>query len=175
MTRFTSPRIIVALTLLMAMGIAVVAQQRSTASTMTTAATSFLASLTPEQRQQATFAFDSDERLRWHFVPQFERNGLQVKAMTEPQRKLAHDLLKSGLSARGYTTYTQIMQLENIRRSPSARPPSSPPAASSPPPGRPAPRPEAIRRPAPPAMPGAAICGAARPRPATTPPGCGAP
>jgi hypothetical protein len=52
--------------------------------------------------------------MRWHFVPQFERNGLQVRAMTEPQRKLAHALLKTGLSARGYTTYTQIMQLENI-------------------------------------------------------------
>ena len=81
---------------------------------MTTAATSFLASLTPEQRQRATFAFDSAERMRWHFVPQFERNGLQVREMTEPQRKLAHELLKTGLSARGYTTYTQIMQLENI-------------------------------------------------------------
>ena len=34
--------------------------------------------------------------------------------MTEPQRKLAHDLLKTGLSQRGYMTYTQIMQLENI-------------------------------------------------------------
>ena len=116
MTRFTSPRIILALGLLAALGGgAVVAQQRSSAS-MTTAATSFLASLTPEQKQQATFAFDSAERLRWHFVPQFERNGLQIKAMTEPQRKLAHELLKTGLSARGYTTYTQIMQLENILR-----------------------------------------------------------
>ncbi|HLG56932.1 MAG TPA: DUF3500 domain-containing protein [Vicinamibacterales bacterium] len=113
MSRFTSPRLILALVLLTALGGAVVAQQRSSAS-MTSAATSFLASLTPEQRQQATFAFDSAERLRWHFVPQFERNGLQVKAMTEPQRKLAFDLLKTGLSARGYTTYTQIMQLENI-------------------------------------------------------------
>jgi hypothetical protein len=47
-------------------------------------------------------------------VPQFERNGLELKDMTEPQRKLAHELLKTGLSARGYTTYTQIMQLENI-------------------------------------------------------------
>ena len=113
MSRFTSPRLILALVLLTALGGAVVAQQRSSAS-MTSAATSFLASLTPEQRQQATFAFDSAERLRWHFVPQFERNGLQVKAMTEPQRKLAHELLKTGLSARGYTTYTQIMQLESI-------------------------------------------------------------
>jgi hypothetical protein len=116
MTRFTSPRIILALVLLAALGGgAVVAQQRSSAS-MTTAATNFLASLTPEQKQQATFAFDSAERLRWHFVPQFERNGLQIKTMTEPQRKLAHELLKTGLSARGYTTYTQIMALENILR-----------------------------------------------------------
>ena len=113
MTRLKSPRIIVVAAVLVAMGIAVVAQQRATAS-MTTAATNFLAALTPEQRQQATFAFDSAERLRWHFVPQFERNGLQVKAMSEPQRKLAHELLKTGLSARGYDTYTKIMQLENI-------------------------------------------------------------
>jgi hypothetical protein len=98
----------------MALGIAVVAQQRTTVPSMTTAATSFLASLTPEQRQQAAYAFDSAERLRWHFVPQFERNGLQIRSMTEPQRKLAHDLLKTGLSARGYDTYTKIMQLENI-------------------------------------------------------------
>src|SRR4029078_8945258 len=102
MTRLKSPRLILAVGLIAALSIAVVAQQRSTATSMTTAATAFLASLTPEQRQQATFAFDSAERLRWHFVPQFERNGLQIKAMTEPQRKLAHDLLKTGLSARGY-------------------------------------------------------------------------
>ena len=113
MTRITSPRIVLAIGLLVAFCAAVVAQQRS-APTMATAATNFLASLTPEQRQRATFAFDSAERMRWHFVPQFERNGLQVREMTEPQRKLAHELLKTGLSARGYTTYTQIMQLENI-------------------------------------------------------------
>jgi hypothetical protein len=116
MTRFTSPRVILALGLVTALSIAVVAQQRSTVPSMTTAATNFLASLTPEQRQQTTFAFDSAERMRWHFVPQFERNGLQIKAMTEPQRKLAHELLKTGLSARGYDTYTKIMQLESILR-----------------------------------------------------------
>jgi hypothetical protein len=116
MARITSPRLILALGLLSVFSIAIVAQQRSTAQSMTTAATNFLAGLTPEQRQQATFAFDAAERLRWHFVPQFERNGLQIKAMTEPQRKLAHDLLKTGLSARGYDTYTKIMALENILR-----------------------------------------------------------
>ena len=116
MTRFTSPRFILALGLAGGLGHRCRRAAALDRASMTTAATSFLASLTPEQRQQATFAFDSAERLRWHFVPQFERNGLQVKAMTEPQRKLAHELLKTGLSARGYDTYTQIMQLENILR-----------------------------------------------------------
>jgi Protein of unknown function (DUF3500) len=114
MTRLISPRLMLALGLLAALGGAIVHAQRSSSSSMATAAERFLASLTPEQRQQATFTFDSPERLRWHFVPQFERNGLTVKAMTEPQRKLAHDLLKTGLSERGYSTYSQIMQLESI-------------------------------------------------------------
>ena len=115
MTRLISPRVMLALGILAALGGAIVHAQRSSSSAaMATAAERFLASLTPEQRQQATFPFDSPERLRWHFVPQFERNGLMIKAMTEPQRKLAHELLKTGLSDRGYTTYTQIMQLENI-------------------------------------------------------------
>ena len=115
MKRLISPRIILALGVLAALGGAIVqAQRTSSSAAMATAAEKFLSSLTPEQRQQATFPFDSPERLRWHFVPQFERNGLQIKAMTEPQRKAAHELLRTGLSDRGYTTYTQIMQLENI-------------------------------------------------------------
>ena len=115
MTRLISPRVLLALGVVAALGGAIVhAQRTSSSAAMATAAEKFLASLTPEQRQQATFQFDSAERLRWHFVPQFERNGLQLKAMTEPQRKLAQDLLKTGLSDRGYTTYSQIMQLENI-------------------------------------------------------------
>ena len=117
MRRFISPRLVVVLVLAGACAAAVVVSaQRSSrvAASMATAANNFLASLTPAQRQQATFAFEGAERLRWHFVPQFERNGLQIKAMTEPQRRLAHELLKTGLSTRGYTTYTEIMELENI-------------------------------------------------------------
>ena len=117
MSRLTSPRVILALVILAALGGAIVqAQRTSSSAAMATAAEKFLGSLTPEQRQQATFTFESAERLRWHFVPQFERNGLMIKTMTEPQRKLAHELLKTGLSDRGYTAYTQIMQLENILR-----------------------------------------------------------
>ena len=94
---------------------AVGAADRSPAA-MADAATKFLASLTAEQRQQATFAFDSSEREHWGFVPSemFPRNGLILGAMSEPQRKLAHDLLRSGLSQRGYLTASSIMDLESI-------------------------------------------------------------
>jgi hypothetical protein len=94
---------------------ALAAAERSSA-TMAAAATRFLAGLTPEQRQQASFPFTADERLHWHFIPteMFPRNGLTIKAMTEPQRKLARDLLRAGLSQRGYLTATSIMDLETV-------------------------------------------------------------
>jgi hypothetical protein len=87
-------------------------------SAMADTASRLLSSLTPEQRQQAAFAFDADERTHWHFIPteQFPRKGLLIRSMTEPQRKLAHDLLKAGLSQRGYLTATAIMDLETVLR-----------------------------------------------------------
>ena len=113
-------------------------------SAMTSAATKFLASLTPEQRQKASFAFESGERMHWHFIPtgpppMFPRNGLTIKEMTEPQRKLAHDLLKAGLSQRGYLTATSIMDLENVlgaleAAQRAAAPPRGPGAPPAPPP-----------------------------------------
>ena len=118
MTRFISPRLAVAVALLGALVAgAVVSAQRATA-TMATAATAFLTSLTPEQRAQATFPLDSAERLRWNFIPTeaFPRKGLLLKDMTEAQRTAAHALLRSGLSARGYETYSAIIQLENVLR-----------------------------------------------------------
>ena len=86
---------------------------------MATAADRFLESLTPEQRAQAAFGFQSDEREKWHFIPteMFPRNGLTIKAMTDAQRAHAHDLLSAGLSQRGYLTATAIMDLEAVLRS----------------------------------------------------------
>jgi uncharacterized protein DUF3500 len=105
-----------AIVLAMAVGSMVAAERSSSA--MTTAATRFLSGLTPEQRQQATFAFDADERLHWHFIPteMFPRKGLLIRSMNESQRKLAHDLLKTGLSQRGYMTAASIMDLETVLR-----------------------------------------------------------
>ena len=116
MRRFVSPRSILSLALLGALAAgAIVSAQRSSAA-MATAAGAFLAALSPDQRQRAAFAFESEERLRWNFIPSeaFPRNGLLIKDMTAPQRDLAHDLLKTGLSQRGYLTYTSIIELETI-------------------------------------------------------------
>ena len=113
--RLRSPRLVLMVASVAALVTgALVAAERSS-SAMASAATAFLSSLTPQQRQQAVFPFDGAERLHWNYIPTdgFPRNGLTVKEMTEPQRKLAHDLLKAGLSQRGYLTATAIMDLEN--------------------------------------------------------------
>jgi hypothetical protein len=98
----------------LAAGSTIAAERSSTR--MAGAAVRFLDSLSPEQRQKAVFPFDGAERFHWHFIPTetFRRNGLTIKEMSEAQRRLAHELLKSGLSQRGYITATQIMDLETV-------------------------------------------------------------
>jgi hypothetical protein len=96
---------------------AVRAAERSPAA-MADAATKLLASFTAEQRQEASFPFESGEREHWGFVPteMFPRHGLILGKMTDPQRKLAHDLLRTGLSQKGYLTASSIMDLEIVLR-----------------------------------------------------------
>jgi len=91
-------------------GGATIASER-TASSMTAAATKLIDALSPEQKQKISFSFDSEEFTRWHYVPamQFERHGLAIREMSDAQRALAQDLLKTGLSAHGYTQATTIM------------------------------------------------------------------
>lgn len=95
---------------------------------MTLAAKSFLSALGDEQKARATFDFDApfdeatlaqpslppkDERSNWHFVPR-PRRGLPIKDMTTEQRLLAHGLLATGLSHRGYGKAVGIMSLESV-------------------------------------------------------------
>ena len=111
-----SPRLCLAAALVCAAAAgSMVAAERSS-SAMADAATRLLNGLTAEQRQQASFAFDADERMHWHFIPTeaFPRKGLLIRSMNEPQRKLAHDLLKAGLSQRGYLAAASIMDLETV-------------------------------------------------------------
>jgi hypothetical protein len=117
MSRLFSPRLVLPLLCVVLWFAAARAAERSPAA-MADAATRLLAALTPEQRQDAAFQFDSTERERWGFVPteMFPRKGLILGRMTDAQRKLAHDLIKSGLSQRGYLTASAIMDLENVLR-----------------------------------------------------------
>ena len=57
------------------------------ASVMTGAAQAFLTSLTPQQRAQATFQFQDDERFDWHYIPKV-RKGLALRDMTPEQKQL---------------------------------------------------------------------------------------
>ena len=82
---------------------------------MVEAANRFLASLTPEQRAKATFAFDEAERQNWHFIP-IERKGLALREMTPAQKHLATALLSAGLSQQGYLKAETIMSLEDVLR-----------------------------------------------------------
>lgn len=87
---------------------------RGVGGTMTQAAQAFVASLDNEQRATAVLPFDDPRRLDWHFIPKPERKGLQVKHMTEEQRRHAHRLLQGALSQVGYDKAVLVMHLESI-------------------------------------------------------------
>lgn len=116
MNRLTALRLAVIAALLAIFAGGTIIASQKTAANMSKAASQFLDSLTADQKARATFPVDSDERARWHFIPNetFPRKGLMIKDMNEAQRRLAHDLLRAGLSARGYLKVTSIMELEDI-------------------------------------------------------------
>src|SRR5262245_15741049 len=93
-------RLILALTAVLVGALGVTIASQRSAAAMSAAADRWLASLTPDQKLRATFPFESDERLHWHFVPneQFPRKGVQIKEMTDAQRSLAWNLLETGVS-----------------------------------------------------------------------------
>ena len=83
------------------------------ASLMSECANRFLAALDANQRGKATFPFDTDERMNWHFIPK-EREGLPLLDMTPYQKHLAGALLAAGLSQTGYIKAVTIMSLEDV-------------------------------------------------------------
>ena len=102
------------LLMLLAIGMAVGPLQGAPpADAMAEAARSFLAGLDADSRAKAQLAFDAEERFNWHFVPR-PRAGLPLKQMSEPQRKTAMDLLRAGLSEKGYTKAETIRTLETV-------------------------------------------------------------
>jgi Protein of unknown function (DUF3500) len=82
-------------------------------SLMTECANRFLAALDDTQRRKASFPFETDERMNWHFIPK-ERKGLPLREMTAYQKHLASALLAAGLSQTGYIKAVTIMSLEDV-------------------------------------------------------------
>ncbi|PYJ86271.1 MAG: hypothetical protein DME22_05925 [Verrucomicrobia bacterium] len=91
------------------------ADTRVVAEEMAAAANNLLATLTPEQAAQATYPQNDNERFNWHFIPR-ERKGLPFKEMAPEQKHLAHALLSTALSHRGYLKASTIMSLEQVLR-----------------------------------------------------------
>jgi len=80
---------------------------------MAGAATTFLKSLSDEQRAVASFDFGNDERLNWHFIPK-DRKGLPLNKMEDEQATLGLALLATGMSRDGQIKAMTIMTLEKI-------------------------------------------------------------
>jgi hypothetical protein len=103
-------------------GAALVSKEEASASVqMADAAEKFLASLTDEQKKKASFDFNDPHRLGWFFTPQqnnetrkYTRKGLPFEDLTQEQKKLALELLRSGTSNSGYNQAVTIMSLENV-------------------------------------------------------------
>src|SRR5437870_2696548 len=88
---------------------------RVVAEEMAAAAKNLLTTLTTEQAAKAIYPLKDIERFNWHFIPR-ERKGLPFKEMAPEQKHLAHALLSTALSYRGYLKASTIMSLEQVLR-----------------------------------------------------------
>lgn len=86
------------------------------------AARSFLNSLEPSQKEQATYPLMVEERYNWHFTPRV-RQGLPLKDMTQQQREAAYALMRASLSTKGYEKAQQVRELEAVLRGVEGREP----------------------------------------------------
>ncbi len=84
----------------------------------------FLDSLSAMQKAVSVYSFDTEKRLEWHYFPDggyqgaygYARPGIGYKYMDDKQEKLAHNLLRAGLSDRGFTKVQGVIRLEEILR-----------------------------------------------------------
>jgi hypothetical protein len=97
------------------------AQTNSTASTQTaaiaTAAKKFLATLDDSQRGKVVFDFKDDaQRKRWSNLPSpmFQRTGLRMGDLTQPQRDAVMAILATALSPQGYEKVKEIVQADEV-------------------------------------------------------------
>jgi hypothetical protein len=93
---------------------------KPTATRMADASSKLLGSLNADQKKKASFAYNDPHRTTWYFTPQQDkekkstRKGLPLEEMTADQKASVLELLKVGLSAKGYEQATTIIGLESL-------------------------------------------------------------
>lgn len=86
---------------------------------VTAAGRAFLATLSDAERARCVFAFnDKTQKARWSNLPTgiFERAGLRLGDMAQPQRDAALKVLATALSRGGYQKITEIMNGDEVLR-----------------------------------------------------------
>ena len=68
----------------------------------------FISLLNDAQKTESVFAFDTEERYNFHFVPK-ERRGITFNDMNSAQQETAYDLLKSCLGGDAFQKTKDIM------------------------------------------------------------------
>jgi len=80
---------------------------------MKDAAGAFLSAFEPAKRAKAALAFNSDDRLDWHYVPR-PRRGVSFQEMKPAERQAALALLRASLSEMGFEKVETIRRLEDV-------------------------------------------------------------
>lgn len=92
----------------------------ATAARMAAAARALLGAVPGETRSVLNPGFDdfdlSSPRRQWTYLPVLDRPGLALRALTDPQRKLAHELITASVSMEGYAQVVSVMAMEHVRR-----------------------------------------------------------
>ena len=73
----------------------------------------FVSGLDAQQRERASFDFNDEERLNWHFIPR-AREGVTLKELTPEQLLTARELLQTLFSAKGFQKTENVRDLENV-------------------------------------------------------------
>ncbi|HVT69563.1 MAG TPA: DUF3500 domain-containing protein [Trebonia sp.] len=87
---------------------------------MTAAARALLSAVTGEARTVLNPGFDDFDlespRRLWTYLPVTDRPGLPLRALSDAQRKLAHELILASVSMEGYSKVVAVMAMEHVRR-----------------------------------------------------------
>lgn len=84
-------------------------------SSIAEAADAFLRALSAEQRRRASHPMEAEEWRTWiNIHPNFSRHGVMLEDLSATNRKLALDLLRVTLSARGFAQARDIMRLNEL-------------------------------------------------------------